>query len=191
MSLNASQRERLLDFVRRGMEKCAERFAKVSHTAWSVDAVSESAGAPPSGDPDESFATRLTVPGGSFVVLFPLRSGQLVTGAFTRDVPERIAWMQGAESKALAEVSNILISAFLAHLAAAGAGKLLPSAPETWTGGRNALLARARERVKKPERLAAACYATLSSRDLLDAVCVVGVFIETELLGRLRLWEKS
>ena len=191
MTLTPEQSKELARILRGGLEKCAKRLEDVTHAGWAVERVAVAPGGEitPASLPDElpleHFGTFLATAGASFLMMFPPRSGYLVTNAFTRDVPDKIEKMSERDSKALAETSNIVVNALLAHLAEASGRRLLISAPEMLVDRKRGLFFRALGRLRDSKKLAATVFASLSSRDLLESECDIVVFLDDDLAGRL------
>lgn len=191
MSLTGDQKKKLATVLNQGLEACAERLGKVTHSGWSLDRVTVTAGSElgpdslPDDTPLEHFGTFLQTAGASFLILFPPRSGYLVTNAFTRDAPEKVERMTERDSKALAETANIVANSMVAHLAKTSGRRLLISAPEMLVDRKRGLFFRALGRLRNPARLAATVFAGLSSRDLFDSECAILVFLDDDLVGRL------
>jgi hypothetical protein len=190
MSLTVAGRKALTEVVSAGIDLSAARLAAATHDAWRVAGVAlslDEAGpfaSENSSVTGDTYGSHFTFAGGSFLVLFSGKSGDLVTAAFTRDFQERVENMIKRESVALGEVANILLNPLVGHLAKAFGVRLIISAPQTQIASPRDHLTRALERYRGGERLAATFFAALNSPQLFSD-CRVLLFLNQALVGRI------
>jgi hypothetical protein len=175
------------ELVREGGEKSAALLTNATGNKWGV------AGVAVSGSDDvpfekildgvarDHYGSHFTVPGATFLVVFSGKSGYLVTTAFTRDHQDSVEGMPKLESRALAEVANMLLNPLLGHLSAAWKRRLMISAPKMQIASPRDLLLDALARFKEKNALAGAVHLQLSSSDLFSD-CSVLMFLDAELI---------
>ena len=129
----------------------------------------------------DTYGSRVTFKGGSFLLLFSGKSGYLISSAFTRDFQERVESMPKRESHALGEASNILLNPLVGHLAKAWGMTLIISAPKTSVSSRRDHLTRSLEVYKDGNRLAATFAVKLVSTQLFSE-CLLLLFLDAALV---------
>ena len=178
----------LTELIAGGAAKSASRLTEVTDNKWIVESVQLSVEESTpfdgmlAGIAKDHYGSHFSIPGATFLVMFSGKSGYLVTNAFTRDHQERIEGMAKRESKALAEVANIFLNPLIGHLAAAWKRNIVISAPQMQVASQRDLLTGALGLFKNQDKLAAAFFLKLASRELFSD-CVVLIFLDAELAG--------
>ena len=190
MSQEPATPQALIKLLERGVDKCAQRLGRLSYSTWNVDTVSLSSGASAApGDlmgasNEKHFGTFLGIPGGGFLVIFPEKSGFLVTNRFTLSGADPVDALPNRESTVLAEVSNIIINALTDVLAEACGKTLMLSAPEPIQGPKKEILQSALGRFSQAGKLAWICYVRLKT-PTFSSHCDLVAFLDSELFRLL------
>lgn len=179
-------RDALKALVAGGGAKAAEKLAEATGEKWLVDKVElsiedDAAFAPLLASvTKDHYGSHFSIPGAGIVVMFPGKSGYLVSTAFTRDHQDQVESMDKRELKALAEVSNIFLNPLVGHLAAAWKRPIILSAPKMEVASQRDLVSAALSRFKDKDKLAASFVVKLSSPNLFSE-CVIGLFLDETL----------
>jgi hypothetical protein len=179
-----------------GADQAAQRLGTISSATWNISHITTGpeavdalwTSAPEGGE--EHWGNWLEVPGGGFLVIFPSKSGALVTNRFTSAGADAVDALPERESQVLAEVSNIILNAMTDDMAAACGQVLMLSSPERIAGPKREILRRVMERFTQAAAPAWTFHARLSSPTFRSG-CDVVVFLEPDVASRLASGRKS
>ncbi|HAM35735.1 MAG TPA: hypothetical protein DEB40_06670 [Elusimicrobia bacterium] len=190
MSTQEPTRQNLSRLLSDGIQRCAKSLGRLSYSTWNVDAVAWDSDCAktildkiPEGGED-CFGTFLGIPGGGFLVVFPQKSGGLVTNRFTQAGADSIDALPDRESKVLAEVSNIIINTLADALAGACGKSLILSSPEPVKAPRKEILLRTLKRLEPSGACSWVCQARFTS-STFGSDCDFFLFLDNGLAARL------
>jgi len=179
-------REALRALVAEGGAKAAEKLGEATGEKWVIESVALSVEDDAVFEPllagiaKDHYGSHFSIPGAGIVVMFPGKSGYLVSTAFTRDHQDQVESMDKRELKSLAEIANIFLNPLIGHLAAAWRRTVILSAPKMEVASQRDLVTAALARFQDKEKLAASLLIKLSSPNLFSQ-CAVAIFLDSSL----------
>lgn len=191
MNISEPGREALLGLIQTGFENSIETLSKISRTNWRSEAVSVLTGAKDDfdsilgEDAREYYGVSFSMPGGAFLVLISLSSGQALTGSFivssgATDSPRKDLDMDG-----IAEIANIMVNAVAGPMADACDLGFLISAPEISKGTKEQLFNGALKKFKTGRELYPIMTSVRLVSEPLVSDCTMIIFLNNELIDRL------
>ena len=173
-----------------GADQAAQRLGTISSATWNIshmtagpEAAQSFWDSSPEGG-EQHWGSWLEVPGGGFLVMFPPKSGTLVTNRFTSAGADAVDVLPERESQVLAEVSNIIINAMTDDMAAVCGEVLMLSSPKSLIGPKRDILRKVMERFTSAAAPAWTFHARLSTPTFRSG-CDVVVFLEPAVASRL------
>lgn len=190
MNLSEIEKEALLRVIESGIDRSTERLAKLSKTDWDINTVSLSAGTSNEfqvlfeADKKEYYGTFFTIPGGAFVVQFPIEAGHNLAKAFVKDSGAKVKSVENLEQTALAESANILVNAVADALADASDLGFFLSPPEMVKGSKTDIMDAVLKRVKKKKTFMMMSYVHMFA-EKLSADCNILILLDDTLMKTL------
>lgn len=191
MNTSESSEQGLLSLIEKGVENSASKLAALSHADWDTQTVSIKTASVSMiqdsmlRDDKDQFGAYFTMPGGVFLVMFPVRSGAAFADIFLPSGEKHQNAIKNREQESMAEISNVVVNAVAASIADACDTAFFLSAPQMSQGKKKDLLQAAPDMIQTPgEKFAVMAYVHMSSA-ALSSDCTVVLLLSASWRKRL------